>query len=124
MGFYNVIRNLPSRDDHALADFNAPKEADSRALSRHILPTSATMLGVCMTVMSIGRLGPASEWRLVMDKLMAIDALVFLTSAVLSFMSMRSPRHSGSRESQGEVLFLAGLALLALGAVALAFVIR
>ena len=30
----------------------------SSGLSAHILPTSATMIGVCMTVLSIVHLGP------------------------------------------------------------------
>lgn len=92
-------------------------------LSAHILPASATMIGVCMTVLSIGHLGPAGEWRMVIDKLLAVDALVFLVSALLSFMSMRL-RGSGSRyEARAELVFIAGLGLLALGAVVLAFVI-
>ena len=53
-------------------------------LSAHILPTSATMIGVCMTVMSIGHLGPRDDLRLLIDRMLAIDALVFLASAVLS----------------------------------------
>lgn len=92
-------------------------------LSAHILPASATMIGVCMTVLSIGHLGPAGEWRMVIDKLLAVDALVFLVSALLSFMSMRL-RGSGPRyEARAELVFIAGLGLLALGAVVLAFVI-
>ncbi len=93
-------------------------------MSKHILPTSATMIGVCMTVLSIGHLGPSGAWRLALDKLLAVDALAFLASAVLSFASIRSPVHSARREAQAESLFLAALGLLALAAVALAFVIR
>ena len=92
-------------------------------LSAHILPASATMIGVCMTVLSIGHLGPGGAWRMVIDKLLAVDALVFLVSALLSFLSMRL-RGSGPRyEARAELVFIAGLGLLALGAVVLAFVI-
>lgn len=92
-------------------------------LSAHILPTSATMIGVCMTVLSIGHLGPHGNIHEIIDKLLAIDALVFLASALLSFMSMRS-RDPGSRhEARAESVFVTGLALLALGAFALAFAI-
>jgi hypothetical protein len=81
------------------------------------------MVGVCMTVLSIGRLRRNGGSGVLIDKLLAFDALVFLASAVLSFTSIRS-RHQGPRhERRAELLFLAGLALLALGAVALAFVI-
>ena len=92
-------------------------------LSAHILPTSATMIGVCMTVLSIGHLGPAGEWRIVIDKLLAVGALVFLISALLSFMSMRSRRLGARFEGHAELVFIAGLGLLALGAVVLAFAI-
>ncbi len=100
--------------------------ADSAAngLSAHILPTSATMIGVCMTVMSIGHLGPRDDLRLVIDRLLAVDALVFLASALLSFISMRMRRSGARLEAWGEVVFIAGLALLALGAVALTFALR
>lgn len=101
-----------------------PQAPEARGLSAHILPTSATMIGVCMTVLSIARLRPDGRSRVLIDKLLAIDALVFLASAVLSFASMRS-RHQGPRhERRAELLFLAGLAILALGAVALAFAIE
>lgn len=95
----------------------------SRGLSAHILPTSATMIGVCMTVLSIGHLREGGHSGVVIDKLLAVDALVFLMSAVLSFMSMRS-RHGGvHHERRAELVFLFGLAVLAIGAVVLAFVI-
>lgn len=95
----------------------------SRGLSAHILPTSATMIGVCMTVLSIGHLSSRGEFRMVLDKLLAVDALVFLISASLSFLSMRS-RHFGSRyETQAEAVFIGALGVLALVAVVLAFAI-
>ncbi|MBJ2154777.1 hypothetical protein [Variovorax sp. IB41] len=93
-------------------------------LSAHILPTSATMIGVCMTVMSIGHLGPHDGARLLIDRLLALAALVFLASALLSFISMRSRRSGARLEAWGETVFIVGLGLLALGAVALAFALR
>lgn len=91
---------------------------DSR-LSTHILPTSATMVGVCMTVLAISLLAPAGYWRMLVDKLVAIDSLVFLASGLLSFMSMRTGRRVAELERRAEMIFLTGLALLALSAVAL-----
>ena len=94
-----------------------------RSLSAHILPTSATMTGVCMTVLSLIHLTHGSELRWALDKLLALDALTFLASAVLSFVSMRSKPNGEDLESRAEGIFIAGLALLALGAIAIAFVI-
>jgi hypothetical protein len=100
------------------------ERAQANGLSAHILPTSATMIGVCMTVMSIGHLGPRDDMRLLIDRLLAVDALVFLASALLSFISMRSRRSGVRLEAWGEMVFIAGLGLLALGAVTLAFALR
>lgn len=77
-----------------------------------------------MTVLSIGHLGSGGAWRMVIDKLLAIDALVFLSSALLSFFSMRTSIASSVYELRAEVVFVVGLGLLALGAVALAFAIN
>ncbi|MET0519568.1 MAG: hypothetical protein ABW005_12135 [Burkholderiaceae bacterium] len=99
-------------------------QARSRGLSAHILPTSATMIGVCMTVLSIGHLRQGGESRVLIDKLLAFDALVFLCSALLSFFSMRSPRHGARYEGHAELVFLVGLAVLAIGAVVLACLIE
>lgn len=82
------------------------------------------MIGVCMTVLSIGHLRKDGSSRMVIDKLLAADALVFLASAVLSFMSMRSRHGGAAHERRAELLFIFGLAVLAIGAVVLAFAIE
>ena len=59
-------------------------------VAHHILPTSATMIGVCMTVISIVKLlhiGSTGTW---IDKLLAIDSLTFLASATFSYFAMRN----------------------------------
>lgn len=92
-------------------------------LSAHILPTSATMIGVCLTALYISLLGPAGTSRVMVDKLLAVDALVFLVSATLSFVSMRSGRRGRRFEARADAIFLAGLGLLALVAMVLAFAV-
>ena len=99
------------------------RRANSGGLSAHILPTSATMIGVCLTALYISLLGPPSAGRVLVDKLLALDGLVFLASAVLSFMSMRLRSRAARYESLGENVFIAGLGLLALGGLVLAFVV-
>lgn len=100
-----------------------PPRPSGNGLSAHILPTSATMIGVCLTTLYISLLGPLGTRRVMVDKLMAVDALVFLASAVLSFLSMRSRRWGARAERYAETVFIVGLGLLALGAVVLAFAI-
>lgn len=92
-------------------------------LSAHILPSSATMIGVCMTVLSIGHLSSRGEFRMVLDKLLAADAIVFLVSASLSFLSMRSRELGGRYETLAEAVFIGALGLLALVAVVFAFAV-
>ncbi len=100
-----------------------PDPDTARGLSAHILPTAATMVGVCMTVLSIGRLGRAGGAGLLIDKALAIDAVLFLASAVLSFAAMRSRQGTATQERWAEALFVVALGLLATAAVALAFAI-
>lgn len=92
-------------------------------LSTHILPASATMIGVCMTLLSIGHIGPPGEMRWLIDKLLAMDALLFLASALLSFMSMRAELQRARLELLAEWVFMVGLSLLALVGLVLAFAI-
>ncbi|GAC1430372.1 MAG: hypothetical protein NVSMB6_29290 [Burkholderiaceae bacterium] len=94
-----------------------------RGLSAHILPTSATMVGVCMTVLAIRHLAPGTDAHVIIDKLLAIDALLFLFSGIFSFSSIRSPLSAARLERYAEQIFLIAQGLLALGAVGLAFVI-
>ena len=101
-----------------------PAQRRMRGLSTHILPTSATMVGACMTVLSIAHLGTGDGLRIANDKLVAIDSLVFLASAVLSFLSMRRGNQGARMESWAESIFVIGLALLTCAAVLVAFVVR
>jgi hypothetical protein len=93
----------------------------ANALSSHVLPTSATMVGVCVTVLSIVKLASPGTLGYVIDKLLALGSLVFLASATLSFMSIRS--QALGLEAMAEWVFLAGLALLGAVTVVIAYAI-
>lgn len=94
----------------------------------HILSTSSTMLGVCMTVLSLSKLDddPLPYWLI--DKLVAVAALMFLASCVCSFLSLRGLPHTrrGSMmlERRAEWVFMSGLTMLGLAAVILAFIVQ
>jgi len=92
-------------------------------LSHHILPTAATMVGACMTVLSIGRLSSAGTLGVVVDKMLAFDSVIFLVSAVLSFLAIRMVMRPGRLETWAEELFLLGLLVSAIVAVVIAFAI-
>ena len=92
-------------------------------LSEHILPTAATMVGACMTVLSIGRLSHSGRLGVVIDKMLATDSVIFLVSAVLSFVAIRIATNTDHIETWAEKLFLIGLSLCAVVAVVIAFAI-
>lgn len=81
-------------------------------LSSHILPTSATMVGVCMTVISIIKFFAAGKATVVADKLLAFDNVLFLLSTLFSYLSMRSETVTGRLEKIADVTFLLGLTVM------------
>ncbi|KAF3996352.1 hypothetical protein [Glaciimonas immobilis] len=94
----------------------------SNNLSQHILPSSATMIGVCITALSIIKLARFNGLALWLGHLLALNSLVFLVSGVLSYAAMRS---SGSTrlENYADAAFIFGLTLLSLCTVFMAVVI-
>ena len=82
---------------------------NSNDLSHHILPNSATMVGACIMVISIVKaMGPGLAHYLI-DKALAIDSVLFMISALLSFLSIRLRRSSEGLERWAEIIFLLGL---------------
>jgi|SRR4051812_28824825 hypothetical protein len=76
-----------------MADDNG-EAREQRALSKHILPSSGTMIGVCATLIGLvklaeGRIGPSR-----VDEYAALASLLFLTSAIASYFSMRHASRS------------------------------
>lgn len=122
-----VMKHQESTEHMANEQSVKPDHAGGTAavtsLSSHILPTSATMVGVCMTVLSLGRLTHAGRLGIFIDKALAADAVVFLISAVLSFLSIRIRQERRRAEDWAEELFLLGLVLSTLSAVLIAFTI-
>ncbi len=94
---------------------------DSSDLSHHILPNSAAMVGACMVVISIVKtLRPGLAGYLI-DKLLAVDSVLFLISALLSYFSIRSQASSTSLERWAEIVFLLALGSMTMVAVIFSF---
>jgi hypothetical protein len=89
-------------------------------LSRHILPTSAQLVGVCITVISLVKVLHIGQVGSMLDKFMAIDALLFTVSAALSYASMRGIKSAGL-EKYADQVFMLGLLELGVCAVLLSF---
>jgi hypothetical protein len=86
-------------------------------ISIHIFSTSATMVGVCLTVIGIFRLlfqlRPVGT---IGDDLLATDAMLFLIACVLSYLGLRSRRARRRRitERAADIVFLAALSVMTL----------
>ncbi len=78
-------------------------------LSHHILPNSATMVGVCIMVISIVKGMPADTVNYFIDKALAIDSLLFMISALFSFLSIRLENSGLGLERWAEMIFIVGL---------------
>jgi hypothetical protein len=93
------------------------------ALSRHILPCSATMVGVCMTSIGLVKIieehiGPSH-----VDEYLALNSIVFLVSGALSYLSLRTSEHrlTARLEKIADLSFMTGLAALAIIATLFAY---
>ncbi len=80
--------------------------------SPHILNASSNLLGICFVVLtSLKFLDLAS--RSVIDELVAVAIVFFMTSCILSFLSIRGSIKAGSRyERVADVMFIGGLIIL------------
>ncbi|MHB9119718.1 MAG: hypothetical protein ACYC2R_15820 [Burkholderiales bacterium] len=114
---------LPRPETRVPDVHRVPKmRSEGRGISNHILPTSATMTGVCITVISIVRLIETHHRaRTIIDNLMAINGLVFLVSCFMSYISIRRPQLSTQYERYADMFFLFGLLLMVLGGFLLAW---
>lgn len=89
-------------------------------LSQHILPTSAQLVGVCVTVISLIKALHIGPVGMLIDKLLAINCMLFTISALLSYASLRG-YETERMEKYADQFFILGLVELGGCAVLLAF---
>ena len=85
-------------------------------ISVHIFTASAAMVGVCLTVIGLFRISnKLRDIGSIGDELLAIDAMVFLASCILSYLALRvrkqQRRYHLERLADG--IFFTGLCLMA-----------
>ena len=84
-------------------------------ISIHIFDTSATMVGVCLTVIGLFRLilqlKSISTWA---DDLLSIDAMLFLSACGLAYWALRtrSLKRRHRTEKIADLIFLGALTLM------------
>ncbi len=59
-------------------------------ISIHIFSVSAAMVGVCLTVIGIFQIGKLKEVGSISDNILAINAMAFLCSCILSYITLRT----------------------------------
>ena len=91
-----------------------PEVGDNRKnISRHILPTSSNLLGLCFVILSFIKIANFAAQSF-LDELVASALIMFLTSSVFSYASMRAKRKAESYEKIADMIFIAGLTMLAI----------
>ncbi len=93
-------------------DNSAANNSKYIRLADHILPSSATMIGVCMTVISLAHLIPKPNISRHVNEMLAFDSLLFLSSAMLSYFSLRHHEMAAKFERMADVIFLVAISLM------------
>ena len=106
---------------------NLAKQNLDDDISIHIFSSSATMVGVCLTVIGIFKaIMHFKAFDTFGDDLLAVDALLFLASCVISYFALRTRTTNRHRtiEKLADGIFLVALALMAsaCGLIAYAFI--
>lgn len=81
----------------------------------HIFSVSATLVGVCLTVIGIFRaITELKNFSSVGDNILAFDALLFLTSCIVAYVALRSKDRQQKRrlERIADFIFIGGLSLM------------
>lgn len=94
---------------------------DRKNVSKHILPASSNLLGLCFLILTLKKLWKGNSVVQFVDKLDGVAILIFLAASLLSYASMRVSRKGDVYEKAADIVFLAGLLLLSLIAVVMAF---
>ena len=89
-------------------------------LSHHILPTSAQLVGVCVTVISLIKVLHIGQIGIIISRLLAVNCILFTVSALLSYASMRGYKME-RMERYADQFFMIGLMELSGCALLLAF---
>ena len=89
--------------------------------SPHILNTSATLLGLCFIVFTSRNIIELKEASLI-DEITAFAIFSFMTSCILSFLSMKSNSERGIKfEKYADIMFFIGLFSLLLTTLLISF---
>jgi hypothetical protein len=98
----------------------AEATTNKKNISKHILPTSSNLLGLCFVILSFIKILKLGK-ETVVDELVVVAIVLFFISSFCSYASMRSIKWSESYEKIADTIFLIGLFILSIGSVLVAY---
>ena len=111
-------------DEEKETQADAEAEAGlERNIAIHTFSASAAMVGVCLTVIGIFQIGRLQELNSIADNILAIDALLFLISCVVSYMALRTTTRSlrARIEKIADYIFIGALLLMSIVCILVAY---
>lgn len=113
------MKNSPRamHTEKAEPDRDTPTTDRRDQICVHIFQVSATLVGVCLTVLGllriVRRLRPVGTMA---DEMLALDALIFLGSCMWAYAALRAPTTARRRQLEriADAVFLGGLGLMTL----------
>lgn len=107
-----------AEDDQTNVDQVSVAEVAQRdTIAIHVLSVSATMIGVCLTVIGILRVAAKNNLAgSLADDFVAVDAILFLAAALTAYGALRSRRIATRQriERWADVLFVLALGVMTL----------
>ena len=103
--------------ENAEPDRGSPPNDRRDQICVHIFQVSATLVGVCLTVLGllriVRRLHPVGTLA---DEILTLDALLFLGSCMMAYAALRAPSLARRRKLEriADAVFLGGLGLMTL----------
>jgi hypothetical protein len=95
-------------------------ENERTKISTHILPASATLLGLCFVLLSTIKLMGIADKTLI-DELAGAATVFFLASSIFSYGSMRALGRAQSFERIADLIFIGGLFFLSIVSLVVVF---
>lgn len=90
------------------------KFKNNKDVAEHIFSGSTTMIGVCITIISLFRIMKINRETLV-DEIVGVDALLFIFSCFLSYLCLRNSELKNVENIADAFFFIGLIVLLAAG---------
>ena len=75
------------------------KEEIEASISVDVFSVSAAMVGVCLTVIQLIQMNPKQKATTIVDDILVLDSMVFMLACVVSFLALKSKKHSRFKKS-------------------------